>query len=201
MDTHRLPVTSPPFSSGLQENHASIWEMFLRVSGSFTLLWALEDPNLCVVCFSIFCTKQFLMSERHLVLVLWEVSPTGVSFFLLCCPVSKLCPTLCNSMDCIAPGFLVLHYLPEFAQTHVFPLSWWCHPTISSSVAPFLSCSQSFPAKGSFSMSQLFASGGQRIRASAPVLPVNIQDWFPLGLTGLISLQSKGLYSNTVQKH
>ena len=68
------------------------------------------------------------------------------------------------------------------------PLSWWCHPTISSSVVPFSSHLQSFPASGSFPMSQLLASGGQTIRASASVLPVNIQDWFPLGLTDLISL-------------
>ena len=75
------------------------------------------------------------------------------------------------------------------------PLGWWCHPTISSSAVPFSSCLQSFPASGSFPMSQLFASGGQSIGASASalVLPMNIQDWFPLGLTGLISLQSKGL--------
>ena len=86
------------------------------------------------------------------------------------------------------------------------PSSWWCHPTISSSVVPF-SCLQSFPASGSFQMSQLFTSGGQSIEvsASASVLPVNIQDWFPLGWTGWISLQSKGLsriFSNTtVQKN
>ena len=73
------------------------------------------------------------------------------------------------------------------------PLSQWCHPTISSSVIPFSSCLQSFPASESFPMSCLFASGGQSIGASASVLPVNIQGWFPLGLTGLISLQSKGL--------
>ena len=73
------------------------------------------------------------------------------------------------------------------------PLSWWCHPTISSSVIPCSSCLQSFPESGSFPMSWLFASGGQSIRASASVLPMNIQCWFPLGLTGLISLQSKGL--------
>ena len=71
-------------------------------------------------------------------------------------------------------------------------LCQWCHPTISSSVAPF-SCLQSFPASGSFLMSRPFASGGQRIRASATVLPVNIQGWFPLWLTVLISLQFKGL--------
>ena len=87
------------------------------------------------------------------------------------------------------------------------PLSQWCHPTISSSVAPFSSYSQSFPASGSFPVTWLFKSGGQSIgaSASAPVLPMNIQGWFPLGLTGLISLLSKGLsrvFSNTtVQKH
>ena len=73
------------------------------------------------------------------------------------------------------------------------PLSQWCHPTISTSVAPFSSCPQSVPALGSFPVSQLFASGGQSIGASTStsVLPMNIQDWFPLGLTGLISLQSR----------
>ena len=87
------------------------------------------------------------------------------------------------------------------------PLSWWCHPTISSSVIPFSSCPQSFPASGSFQMNQLFASGGQSIgvSASTSVLPINTQDWSPLGWTGWISLQSKGLsrvFSNTtVQKH
>ena len=87
------------------------------------------------------------------------------------------------------------------------PLSQWCHPTISSFVIPFSSCLQSFPATGSFLMSQLFTSGGWSIgvSASASVLPMNIQDWFPSGLIGLISLQSKGLlrvFSNTtVWKH
>ena len=87
------------------------------------------------------------------------------------------------------------------------PLSWWCLPTTSSSVVPFSSCSQSYLASGSFQMSQLFASGGQTtgVSASASVLPMNIQDWFPLGWTGWISLQSKGLsrvFSNTtVEEH
>ena len=86
-------------------------------------------------------------------------------------------------------------------------LSRWCHPIISSSVVPFSSHLQSFPASGSFQMSQFFASGGQSIgvSASASVLPMNIQNWFPLGWTGWISLQSEGLsriFSNTtVQKH
>ena len=87
------------------------------------------------------------------------------------------------------------------AYSNSLPLSQWCHPTISSSVVPF-SRLQSFPASGSFQMKQLFASGGQSIgvSASTSVLPMNIQDWFPLGWTGWISLQSKGLarvFSNT----
>ena len=83
------------------------------------------------------------------------------------------------------------------------PLCWWCHPPISSSVIPFSSCLQSFPASGSLQIGRFFASVGQSIgeSASTSVLPVNIQDWFPLGLTGWISLQSKGLsrvFSNTI---
>ena len=85
------------------------------------------------------------------------------------------------------------------------PSSWWCHPTNSSFVIPFSFCLQSFPALGSFPMCQFFPSGGQSIgvSASASVLPMNIQDWFPLGMTGLISLQSKGfsrVFSNTTFK-
>ena len=100
-------------------------------------------------------------------------------------------------MDCSTPGFAVHHQLPELAQTHAY----WV------GVIPFSSCPQSFPALESFPMSQFFASGGQSIGAStsASVLPMNIQDWFPLGWTSLISLQSNGLsrvFSNTtVQKH
>ena len=92
------------------------------------------------------------------------------------------------------------------AYSNSCPSSRWCHPTISSSVIPFSSCLQSFPASVSFPMGQFFASDGQSIgvSASALVLPMNIQDWFYFGLTGLISLQSKGLpqvFSNTtVQK-
>ena len=85
------------------------------------------------------------------------------------------------------------------------PSSQWCHPTILSSVFPFSSCLQSFPVSGSFLMSQFFMSGGQNIGVSASILPVNIQDWFPLGLTGWISSESRGfsrVFSNTtVQKH
>ena len=100
-------------------------------------------------------------------------------------------------LPCPSPG----------ACSNSCPLSRWCHPTILSSIILFYSCSRSFQSSGSFHMSWLFSSGGQSIgvSASASVLPMNIQDWFPLGLTGLISLQSKGLsrvFSNTtVQKH
>ena len=89
------------------------------------------------------------------------------------------------------------------AYSNSCPLSQWCHPTISSSIVPFSSCLQSFPASGYIQMSQFFPSGGQSIgaSASASVLPINIQDWFHLGFTGWISLQSKGLsrvsYFNT----
>ena len=105
-------------------------------------------------------------------------------------------------MDYSLPGFPVLHYLPECAQSHVH----WVSDAISSSVIPFSSCLQSFPTSGSFPMSWLFALVGQSVRASASasVLPMNNQDWFPLGLTVLISLQSKGcsrVFSSTVQKH
>ena len=115
-----------------------------------------------------------------------------------CCSVAQLCPTLCDPMDCSMPGFSVLYHFLELAQTHVH----WV-----GSVIPFSSCLLSFPASGSFPMSQLFASGDQSIcsSASASVLPMNIQGWFPLELTGLISLLSKWLsrvFSNTtVQRH
>ena len=107
-------------------------------------------------------------------------------------------------MNCKTPGFSMLHYLLELMQTHVH---WWYHPTISSSVTLFSSCPQSFPASRSFPMNWHFASGGQSIRVSASVsvLLMNIQGSFPLGLTGLISLLSKGLSkifsSITVWKH
>ena len=108
-----------------------------------------------------------------------------------------------------AAGFSVLLCLSPspWVYSNSCSLSQWCHPTISSSVAPYSSCPQSFPTSGSFPVSQFFASGGHSIgaSASASVLPLNIQSWFPLGLTGLISLQSKGLsnifYRTTIRKH
>ena len=113
-----------------------------------------------------------------------------------CCSVTKLCPVLCNPVDCSMSGFPVLYWsLLKFMSS-----DQWCHLTISSFASPFSFCLRSFPALGSFQMSWLLASGGQSIGATASVLPMNSQGWFPLGWTGLISLQSKGLsrvFSNT----
>ena len=119
--------------------------------------------------------------------------------------VTRPCPTLCDHMGCSTPGFPAHHQLPELPQTHVH----WAGDAIqlSDPVIPFFSCLKSFPASGSFPMSQFFASGGQSIgvSVSASVLPMNIQNWFPLGWTGWFSLQSKGLstvFPNTAaQKH
>ena len=117
-------------------------------------------------------------------------NPATSQFPYCSCSVAQWCPTLCYLVDCSRPGFPVLHHLLEFAQTHV---QWISDAIQPSSVVPFSSCLQSFPASGSFQMSQLFTSSGQSIgpSASASVLPMNIQGWFPLGLTGLISLLSK----------
>ena len=126
----------------------------------------------------------------------WSEAPHGEGQRSLsgggrCWSVVRSCLTLLDAMDCSTPGFPVLHYLPEFAQTHIH----WCHPIISSSAVSFSSCPQSFPASASFLMSRFFTSSGQSIgaSASASVLPMNIQNWFPLGWTGYIFLLSKGL--------
>ena len=115
---------------------------------------------------------------------------------------AQSCPTLCDPVACSTPGFPVHHQILELAQTHVHRVGYVMQP---SSVIPFSSCLQSLPASGSFPMSKFFASGGHSIGASASVLPKNIQDWFPLGWTGLIFWLSKGfsrIFSNsTVQKH
>ena len=131
-----------------------------------------------------------------------HITPLHLKHSVQFSSVVQLCPTLCNPMDSLpcpspTPGVC----------SNSCPLSRWCHPTISSSVVPFSSRLQSFPASGPLPMSQFFTSGGQSIGAStsASVLPMNIQDWSPLGWTGWISLQSERLsrvFSNTtVQKH
>ena len=109
-------------------------------------------------------------------------------YLLCCCSVAQLYLTLlwpCDRLPCpsLSPGIC----------SNSCPLNWWCHLTISSLVIPFSSCLQSFPASGSFPVSWLFALGSQSFGTSASVLPMKIQGWFPLGLTGLISLLSKGL--------
>ena len=138
----------------------------------------------------IFCSFWFFMN--------------GPNLCKSCCSITKLCPTLCNPMDCSMPGLPVPHHLLEFAQVHVH---WVSDGSIQPShpLLPFCP-SWSFPESGSVPMSQLFTSGGQSFgaSASASVLPMSIQCWFPLGLAGLISLQSKGLskaFSSTIQKH
>ena len=117
--------------------------------------------------------------------------------------VTQLCPTLCDPMNRSMPGLPVHHQLPESTQTHVHLLVMPSNHLIH--YIPFSSHLQSFPASGSFPMSQFFTSGGQSIgvSASASVLPMNIQDWFSSGWTGWIFLQSKGLsrvFSNTTFK-
>ena len=135
---------------------------------------------------------------QHARLPCLSSSPSSVQFSSF----AQLCPTLCHPMGCSTPGLPVHHQLSVCSNSS--PLSWWCYPTISSSVDPFSSCLQSFSASGSFPVSQFFASGGQSIGVSASASVLPIQDWFPLGfplgLSGLISLQSRGLsrvFSNT----
>ena len=141
---------------------------------------------------------------------LWKTFSASLQVVLInSCSVNSIqfsCSVMSSSlwpMDCSTPSFPILHQLLELAQTHVH----WVGDAIQPSVVLFSSCLRSFPASESFPMSQFFASGGQSIgdSDSASVLPMNIQDWFPLGLTGLITLQSKGLWrvfsNTTVQKH
>ena len=144
-------------------------------------------------------------------IILWDSTNWFYSSFekaqdpKCCCPVAKSCLILWDLMNCSTPGFPLLHYLLEFAQTHVHQVNnaiQTSHPLLPR---PLSSCPQTIPETGSFSMSQLFTSGGQNIRASvsASVLPMNIQGWFP-GLTGLISSLStvfQEYFSTTVQKY
>ena len=137
---------------------------------------------------------------------LLHLSALACNFFFV---IQFSCSVMSDSLWPHGPQHVRLPCPSQTPRVHSnsCPLSQWCHPTISSSVVPFSFFLQSFPASGSFTMSQLFVSGGQSIgvSASASVLPMNIQDWFPLGWTDLISSQSKGLsgvFSNTtVQKH
>ena len=141
---------------------------------------------------------EWLLREREQCVLFqcpdWEVVQNlflKIASFAVC-SVTQLCLILCDPMDCSTPGFPVLHY-PSGVCSHSSSLNRWWYLTTSYSVISFSFRLQSFPASGSFPMSQFFASGGQSIGVSASVLLMNIQDWFPLGLTGWISLQSKGL--------
>ena len=150
------------------------------------------------------------MNIYKLVLTLDNQRGSGVNseqneIAVACCLVTQSCLTLCDSMDCSTPG------LPPSPSPEVCPssrpLRQWCHPSIASCDTPFSSCPQSLPAPGAFPMSWLFTSGDQNTVASvsASVLPMSVQGWFPLRLTGLIFLLPKGLSgvfsSTTVQKH
>ena len=149
-----------------------LWAIILNWYIVVSLLQVQVDILVCI-----FANYSSVQSLSHV----WLLQPHGLQHSRFPCPL----PT---------PG--------AYSNSH--PLSWWCHPTISSSFVPFSSCLQSFPASGSFSVSQFFSSGGLSfgVLASASVLPMNIQNWSPLGWTGWISLQSKGLsrvFFNTPQ--
>ena len=155
-------------------------------------IWSHPSSARTCVLRSVDClqTGQSLREDLHQetwkdVLGNWFQSP--------CCLVTKSCPTPCNPMDCIQCPRLLSSLLSPRVFSDSCLLIWWCYPTISSSVAPFSFCLQFFQVSGSFPTSWLFASGGQSIGASdsASVLPMNIQDWLHLGLTGL-NFQSKG---------
>ena len=169
---------------------------WVAISSSRKSFWPRDQTQFsCVSCIDRWVPYHWAMRETHL-----KIQFSSVQFSCLVVSDSlqphepqhtrPSCPSL-------TPG----------VHPNSCPLSWWCHPNISSSVIPFSFCPQSFPASGSSQMSQLFASGGQSIgvSASASVLPMNTHDWSPLGWTGWISLQPKGLsrvFSNTtVQKH
>ena len=182
--------------------------------------WTSPGQNTAVarlsVCQRIFSTQGWNLALPHCRHILYQLSHKGRPRILewvtypFSCGFSQ--PRNPTDVSCIAGGFFTNWSIREALRnprtySNSGPLIRWCHPKISSSAAPFFSCSYYFPASGSFPMSWLFATGGPSIgvSASASVLPVNIQGWFPLGLTGLISLLSKGLskiFSNTtVQKH
>ena len=181
-------------------NNQSVYLPGMRISiiqvnsgFSYTPMYFIFKINFICINFKIYFWLFIIILIRFLAVTLFLFSPSvmsnslwphGLQHTRLPCPSTSPC-----------------------ASSNSSPLSQWCHAMISSSVIPFSSCLHSFPASGSFLMSWLFTSGGQSIAAStlASLLPVNIQDWFSLGLIGLIFLQSKGLsrvFSNTtVQKH
>ena len=160
--------------------------------------------SLIGIAYQFFGTQSSLWSKSHISTwllekpYLWLYRPLLANWclcFVSFSSVTQLSLTLCDPMNCSMPGFPVHHQFLGSCSYSCSSSQWW-HPTISASVVPFSSCLQSFPASGShWKMSQFLASSGQNIGASAStsVLPMNIQDWFPSGWTGWISLQFKGL--------
>ena len=142
--------------------------LLITILFNFLVPWYLEKSNVIVL---------------HLIKKILTMLES--SFYQLS-SITQSCPTLCDPMDCSTPDLPVHHQLPELTQTHVH----WVSDAIQPSVVPFSSHPQSFPALGSFPMSQFFTSCGQStgLSVSASVLPMNIKDWFPLGWTGVISL-------------
>jgi len=177
--------------------------VFVRFRESYRLLENINDEN--VESFPIRKMKRIFSACGQ-----WRQSKINISLTDLYSPTPY-----CSSIDqsSLFATHVLQHIRPPCSSqfprvcSNLCPLSWWCHPTISSSASPFSSCLQSFLASGSFQMSQFFTSEGQSIgvSASALVLPMNSQDWFPLEWIGRISSQSKGLsrvFSNTtVRKH
>ena len=176
----------------------------------FSTCWPKQHPKFpSVSCFceyilALNCRQPKLIEVMNL-LPKWFLGCAYNLLFIFLCSVAKWYPTLCDPIDFSMIGFPV--FTISCSLLKFMSIESWCHPTVSSSVAPFSSCPQSFPAPGAFPMSQLLSSQGQSIGASAlaSVLPMNTQGWFPLGLTGLISLQCKGLSrvfsSTTVRKY
>ena len=154
------------------------------------------------------CVSLFVGAYMKMILILnstrvqTDIPWSSNHFFIFqCCPISKSCSTFCNPMDCGLPA-PVSSTISEFAQIHVHWVSDANQPShLSLPSSAFFSCPPSFPPSTSFPVSWLFASGGQSIgdSASATVLPMNIQDWFLLGLTGGIFLLSKGLFKSLLQ--
>ena len=187
--------------------------LFVFCLKKYFLAQILFSDILKVYCFAFYKSKLFVIISKRFYFSIndkdWQVrlkrqNPnTCLKYYCCCCWVIKSCLTLWDSMNCSTPGLSVYHQLLELAPAHVRESVIPSNHLIS--VALFSSYSQTFPASGSFPKSQLFTLGGQRIGPSASVLPMNIHGWFPLGLTGLISLLSKGLSRviscSTVQKH
>ena len=199
-------------SMGLKET--STWAnfyMFLKTANLGFIPWRTGFLLTCFICFNLTKTSEqhTAVQDKAKVMRSWNQLFYKTLIYLLFNSVQSSHSVMSNSL-----GPHELQYarppcpsLTPGVHPNPCPLSWWCHPTISSSVIPFTSCPQSLPASGSFPMNQLFTSGEQSIgdSASTSVLQMNSQDWSPLGWTGWISLQSKGLsrvfFNTIVQKH